>query len=58
MLRFVGVGTTKMNLHEMLRLSTERAHQTGWVTLEQPGELGIEELSAEEGEALSAALSD
>jgi hypothetical protein len=47
-----------MNLQEMLRLSTEHAHQTGWVSFDQPGELGIEELSVEEFEALSAASSD
>lgn len=42
----------------MLRLWTERAYQTGWVTFDQLGELGIEEFSAEEFEALSAASSD
>jgi hypothetical protein len=58
MLRLVGGGVTKMDLQEMLRLSTERAYRTGWVTFDQLGELGIEELSAEEFEALSKASSD
>jgi hypothetical protein len=47
-----------MDLQEMLRLATELGHQTGSVTFDQLGELGIDELPAEQVEALFAALRD
>jgi hypothetical protein len=48
----------QMDLQEMLRLATELGHRTGSVTFDQLGELGIDELPAEQVEALFSALRD
>jgi hypothetical protein len=48
----------QMDLQEMLRLATELGRETGSVTFDQLGELGIDELPAEEVETLFAALRD
>jgi hypothetical protein len=45
-----------MDLQEMLRLAAELGRQTGSITFDQLGELGIDELTAEDVEALFAAL--